>query len=528
MLTFQNREMRRVALAASAFVIALAIAFTAVAALNVPRAHAVVYDSQEDLQQSEASGPVLGTYLTSDCRALLARVNEIRAEAHAEGIKVDGKVVSGEPLKWSNSLEAAAQIRAVEASLRQDHTRVNGESCFEVLDGKARCYAECLAWMWSANVEGWYSEKALYLQTGEFNAYTGHYVAMISDDYSYIGLGAFAFHGTVCTAGEFSSTDAGYGTPRPDGPAVQLINIGSNSVNACAAYNFDDIDPTGWCTTQGWLRLALVNGYMEGYKNENGTGYSHYFGPGDNLSRAQAAVILYRMANHDSTDTVNPADYAKANKTGLSDVKTGVYYTAAVNWAQEKGIITGYKDKKTGKYTAFGPDDLVTREQLATMISRFCVEYCELAPIAEADVAKALAAFPDGASIEQWAREGVAYCAAHGILSGYEPSKKFGPSDNATREQMAKIVVATAVTVVQEQAAQEQEQEQAAEAEQAQEQEQAAGKDAEGAESEGAAAEGAAKEGDKGEGAADGENATGGEAQDSNLAPGAAGEALAA
>lgn len=444
MLTSEYRSPRWAALVAVLCACALALA----AMFAVQQAHAVVYESQEDLLETEESAPVLGTYLTSDCHALLARVNEIRQEAHNEGIKVDGEIVSGTPLKWSDSLEAAAQIRAVEASVLDDHTRPNGESCFAVLDGQAHSNAECLAWMWMASVEGWYSEKELYLQTGEWSAYTGHYVSMISDDYSYIGLGAFAYHGTVCTAGEFSAVDAGYGTPRPDGPAVQLINAALGDSDLFAATNFTDVDPSGWCASEGWLRTALANGFMEGYKNQAGNGYTHAFGPLEHLNRAQAAVILYRLANPDSTDTVNAADYAGFNTTGLPDVRSGMYYTAAVNWAQDNEIITGYKDEKTGQYTAFGPEDDVTREQLATMIARFCVNYCEMDDIAAADVTQGLAAFPDKARISEWAREGVAFCAAKGILSGYAQSKEFGPGDRATREQMAKIIVGTAIAKI--------------------------------------------------------------------------------
>ena len=426
----------------------LLLALAAAMALAPAKAHAVVYDSQEGLLETEDSAAVLGTYLSSDCHALLARVNEIRKEAHNEGIQVDGKVVSGTPLKWSESLEAAAQIRAVEASLVQDHTRPNGESCFKVMDNQAHSNAECLAWMWAASVELWYSEKQAYLQTGEWTPYTGHYVAMISDSYQYIGLGAFAFRGTVCTAGEFSSRDAGVGTARPDGPAVQVINVKAQEADAYTAASFSDVDPAGWCVSQSWLRAALVGGFMEGYKTNNGTGYTHTFGPGDNLTRAQAAVILYRLAHPFSTDTVNVADYAKDNTTGLPDVKPGTWYTAAVNWAQKAGIVTGYQDKKTGKYTAFGPDDSVTRAQLATMIARYCVDFSGMAPVAAADVAQTLASFPDNASIESWAKDGVAFCASEGILSGYSGNKNFGPNDNATREQMAKIIVGTAITVM--------------------------------------------------------------------------------
>lgn len=187
-----------------------------------------------------------------------------------------------------------------------------------------------------------------------------------------------------------------------------------------------------------YLDLVFARELMTGYRNPDGT-YTR-FGPNDMVTRAQAATILYRIANAGKTDTYNPSDYAKSNTTGLPDVETGQYYTAAVNWAQREGVVTGYGTP--GHYYAFGPYDNVTREQMATMIARFCVQY-----YGKANKSQALN-YKDGSSISSWAAAGVQYCSAVGIMAGYGTSGVFGPQDNATRCQVGKIVAVAVHEVI--------------------------------------------------------------------------------
>lgn len=180
-----------------------------------------------------------------------------------------------------------------------------------------------------------------------------------------------------------------------------------------------------------YLDLIFARQIMVGYKDAAGN-LTGKFGPHDNVTRAQAATILYRIANQGTTDTYNPSDYARRNTTGLPDVATGEYYTAAVNWAQANGVITGYGTP--GHYTHYGPNDFVTREQMATMIYRFCVLY-----YGGQNRSQALT-FKDSGSVSDWARAGVQYCSAMGIMAGYGTSGVFGPQDTATRCQVSKIV----------------------------------------------------------------------------------------
>lgn len=220
------------------------------------------------------------------------------------------------------------------------------------------------------------------------------------------------------------------------GTRTATFNIGHTALVA----SMGDLDPNAWYMTPSessclpgtntlYVDYAIAKGLMTGYTDAAGnvTG----FGPDDNLSRAQAATVLYRMAQPHSTDTTDPAAIsATRNASGLTDVEDGKYYTAAVNWAVKEGIITGYNGTKL-----FGPNDNVTREQLATMIFRLCTGYANQ-PI----VSKSIAGFDDYNMVSSWARQGHAFCLAKGIITGYAGQNKLGPQDLATRAQMAKIV----------------------------------------------------------------------------------------
>ena len=93
---------------------------------------------------------------------------------------------------------------------------------------------------------------------------------------------------------------------------------------------------------------VLRNGLMNGYSN--GT-----FGPNNNLTRAQFAQILF---NKEGRPVVN---YLLL----YSDVANGVWYTEAIRWATSRGIVGGYGNGM------FGPNDNITREQLAVMLWRY-------------------------------------------------------------------------------------------------------------------------------------------------------------
>ena len=88
---------------------------------------------------------------------------------------------------------------------------------------------------------------------------------------------------------------------------------------------------------------GLMNGVAEGL-----------FGPRLDTTRGMIVTILWRLE-------MEPA----AGACPFEDVAAGSYYETAIAWAAENGIVDGYSD------TRFGPDDAITREQLAAILWRY-------------------------------------------------------------------------------------------------------------------------------------------------------------
>lgn len=215
----------------------------------------------------------------------------------------------------------------------------------------------------------------------------------------------------------------------PTVPITSDVEVTAKWVSA-APTSFEDVVEGSWY--ENYVNTAAAMGLMTGYKDGVGN-YTGCFGPEDNLTRGQVATVLYRLAN--SPDTSGEVHFSS------DDVVEGQYYFDAVNWCYENGIITGYQGGS--KNGLFCPDDSVTRAQLATMIYRFAKYYGLVAsdvPTTNFD------ACIDKDSVEEWACEGMTWCAAASILNGKDTpeGKRLDASQGATRAQAAKVFVETA------------------------------------------------------------------------------------
>ena len=174
----------------------------------------------------------------------------------------------------------------------------------------------------------------------------------------------------------------------------------------------------------GWVDEASSAGLMTGYDKGPKAGL---FGPGDALTRAQAATVLWRMAG-------SPAPSAGA---GFPDVEAGSWYADAVDWCAANGIVTGYEDgPDKGRFV---PDGEVTRAELAAMAWRW-------ARWAGVDVScpdpSAFESTTDWERVEDWAVEALTWTAAAGVLSGVDNpdgTRTLDPASGATRAQAAKV-----------------------------------------------------------------------------------------
>ncbi len=211
--------------------------------------------------------------------------------------------------------------------------------------------------------------------------------------------------------------------------------VAATAIPALAATDvtkkFKDVKAGAWYV--GNVQWAYDSGYITGYTDGSGE-----WGVGDPVTRAQLAAMLARHAGADTS--------SKKDATGIADLKKGgQWYTGAVNWAVSEGVITGYTDSK-GKVTAFGPNDKLSREQAATILSRYAAK-CGVDTSASLGV---LNVFPDKKKIASWSDDSVAWIVSEGIMSGYSAGAQkgfFGPADNVLREQMAKMLQGTIVII---------------------------------------------------------------------------------
>ena len=192
---------------------------------------------------------------------------------------------------------------------------------------------------------------------------------------------------------------------------VETRPIFANSDN-CPSKAFSDLDAKAWY--HEGVDYALTNSLM------NGVG-SGKFEPDGQLTRAQLVTVLYRAAGEpDTGKQVNP----------FTDVADDAWYTKAVIWAANNGIVNGVAKN------VFAPDASITREQIATMLYRYAG--------AEAAKEDKLSAFPDAAKTSDWAKEALNWAVASGLINGVADANgtaNLEPQATATRAQIATILM---------------------------------------------------------------------------------------
>ena len=158
------------------------------------------------------------------------------------------------------------------------------------------------------------------------------------------------------------------------------------------------------------------------YNNDLMTGLNETtFGPYENLARAQFAVILHRMNGQPSVVYTNK----------FPDVATGQWYTDAILWANEIGVVTGYSN--TG---LFGTGDQINREQMAVMMYRYA-QYKGYDTSASADFSK----FNDAVYVNDFAKDAMSWAVGTGIITGKDNETRLDPQGSATRAECATIIM---------------------------------------------------------------------------------------
>lgn len=145
-----------------------------------------------------------------------------------------------------------------------------------------------------------------------------------------------------------------------------------------------------------------------------------HFGPTRNIARAQFAVILHRM----NGEPLMPYQYI------FPDVEEEMWYTDAILWAADLGVVTGYSDSGY-----FGPADNITREQMAVMMFRYAkIKGYDTTP--RVDIRK----YSDESSVNDFAWEAVNWCVSEGIIRGKDNGTRLDPQGYALRAECAAIM----------------------------------------------------------------------------------------
>ena len=157
------------------------------------------------------------------------------------------------------------------------------------------------------------------------------------------------------------------------------------------------------------VRWAWLGGVMTGYGDGSGL-----FGTSSALTRAEAAVVLWRLAGEPEGVSGLPAD---CDPSG--------FYAEAASWALDAGLFSGYSGD------AFGPADTITREQLATVLWRAA---------GSPEVGGDLSSFSDAADVSDFADVAMRWAVSVGVLRGQGDGDALDPQGACSRAQLATML----------------------------------------------------------------------------------------
>ena len=240
----------------------------------------------------------------------------------------------------------------------------------------------------------WYSPRATFVMPAQDVAVTANF--------EHISDGGSSGGGSSSDGGGSSAANP---PEDPGGKDPVDKNPGESGPAAVTPNPFSDIAAGAWYYDA--VRYVQENGLMGGY--EDGT-----FGPNDSLTRAQFAQILFNRAGKPAVNYL----------LSYTDVADGAWYAGAIRWAASQGIAGGYGNGM------FGPNDPITREQLAVMLWRYAGS--------PAATDRELH-FNDTDEVSGFALEALRWAVEKGVISGYGDGR-LAPQGLATRAQVAQML----------------------------------------------------------------------------------------
>ena len=193
--------------------------------------------------------------------------------------------------------------------------------------------------------------------------------------------------------------------------SVYMIGYDESKVNpnTGAGNPFTDVLETDWFFED--VMFVYDNGLMVGTSDNT-------FSPYGDTSRAMVATVLWRMEGSPTQEGDAP----------FTDTESGAWYSDGITWAAETGIAEGYGGG------LFGPNDPVTREQLAAFFYRYAEHRgYDLSPTDD------LLTFADPDSVSDWAQAAVKWAIGSGLIAGRD-DKRIDPQATATRAEFAAVL----------------------------------------------------------------------------------------
>lgn len=175
---------------------------------------------------------------------------------------------------------------------------------------------------------------------------------------------------------------------------------------SCPMSGYTDLNMGEWY--HDGIHYCLDEGLMDGVD-------AGVFAPSATTSRAMIVTILWRLQGSPEVEAAET----------FTDVSPDAWYAKAIAWAVAEGVADGYGEG------LFGPNDAITREQLAAMLWRYAGS-----PEADGD----LSVFADGADTSSWAQQAMSWAVSLGLINGVD-SDRLAPKGQATRAQTATILM---------------------------------------------------------------------------------------
>ena len=195
-----------------------------------------------------------------------------------------------------------------------------------------------------------------------------------------------------------------------DGTVTADVASGTAITVTANGKTFDDVDAQKWYVNA--VGFAVSHELFDGISDTE-------FAPDKSMTRGMFVTVLNRLANAENF----------AGKADFSDVTADKWYATGTAWAAANKIVSGYGDGK------FGPDDAVTREQMAVIMYNFtkAMGY-------DVTGSASLDKFSDSASVDSWAADAVKWAVGSGVMSG-NADGTLNPLGTATRAQVATIMM---------------------------------------------------------------------------------------